>query len=173
MAPLARSPGAEVPFSDGWSDGRYGIGFSQIALTGTFPQESAVSMRASARLSEHCRERRTHETEALLYAIGQSETDFRCSGVGGELVARRSSGHRHRAHELSIPTEHAVVAFGAGCLVRREVVTPHLRPPIAASLRGPFHCSEARTLPAARHVAPGCSRRWRLGEHATPVVVAF
>ena len=60
--------------------GRRCVRISQIVLTDTFPRESSVSMRASARLGEsHSCKGRTHETEALFHAIGQSETDIRCS----------------------------------------------------------------------------------------------
>ena len=47
---------------------------------GHLPQKRPVFVRASARLGEsHSSKGRTHENEALLQAIGQSETGIRCS----------------------------------------------------------------------------------------------
>ena len=56
------------------------VGYSQIVLTGAIPQENQVFVRASTRLCEcHSTKGRTHEAEILLRAIGQSETEIRCS----------------------------------------------------------------------------------------------
>jgi hypothetical protein len=56
------------------------VGSSQIVLAGTIPQENPVFVRASAKLREsHSTKGRTHEAEDLLRAIGQSETEIRCS----------------------------------------------------------------------------------------------
>ena len=56
------------------------VGSSQIVRTGTTPQENPVFVRASARLrGSHSTKGCTHEAENLLGAIGQSETEIRCS----------------------------------------------------------------------------------------------
>ena len=56
------------------------VGSSQGVLAGTIPQANSAFVRASARLREtHSTKRRTHEAEGFLRAIGQSETEIRCS----------------------------------------------------------------------------------------------
>jgi hypothetical protein len=53
------------------------VGSSQIAPTGTIPQENPVFVRASARLRQtHSTKGRTHEAENLRRAVGQSETEI-------------------------------------------------------------------------------------------------
>jgi hypothetical protein len=56
------------------------VGFSQIVLMATLPQQHPVFVRASARPREsRSTKGRTHEAEDLLHAIGQSETEIRSS----------------------------------------------------------------------------------------------